>query len=104
MNEDAQTHIDTRAVEIASRALERITQHEKACDERMSYIRAGQERIEKNIKEGFSEAHTRIDGVAKTVSGNRAEGLTRMLMVAGVAISVLLGLSGYLFARSLGWF
>lgn len=86
---DAQTQLDTRAIEISQKALTQIEFHEKACDERMAEIRQGIAGIHTKI----GELHQRVDEVNSTRL-KIAGAIIMVLMTAlGIALSKLLGLT-----------
>lgn len=59
MSEGAQIHIDTRALEIASAAMQRVQSHEAVCEIRQ----AATMRELSDIKSGHSHIEDKLDGM-----------------------------------------
>lgn len=74
---DAQRQIDTRAIELAQTALNKIDSHEKVCQERWTAIAKSLGKVESGIADIF----------------------TRLWVIAGAVIFVLLGIVGFLLAK-----
>jgi hypothetical protein len=88
-----QDQLDSRAIEIATRALARIESHERVCKERWEASRRAQEDIKSALKHGFDETQRRIDEVHGRVNGLAD---LRLRGAAGV-IGVLLVAFGWVF-------
>lgn len=95
----AQTAIDSRAVEIAAAAQTALEAHERLCAEReelrwreTSAFRDEMRRACAALKAGLEEVHERIDSIQRWITG----------VLLGV-VTGLLGVSGFLLAKVMGW-
>lgn len=93
---DPQTQLDTTALETANKALVLIETHMAACEKDREEDRSDRASLRKDVRDGFAEVHSRIN--------EDRTGLRNFhLKCAGVIILVLLGVSGFLFTKTMGW-
>jgi len=87
-----QTQLDTRALEMASKAVTLVEIHMKNCEKKRIEDRCDRAGLRKDVKDGFAEVHTRINDDRKS---------SQKIMMA--VIVGLVGIVGALFMRAIGW-
>ena len=87
-----QKQLDTRALELAQRALTKVEGLEKHSDERYNAMRSDIHEQNASILESFSRLHSRIDGIFKYG-----------IAIGASVIMLLLAVIGYLITQGVPW-